>query len=291
MAANSARFHVAEAGEGPLVLLVHGFPEFWWAWRHQIPLLAEAGFHVAAIDLRGFGGSDKTPRGYDPFSVAGDLAGVVRALGYRDATLVGHGWGAFFGWVTAVLRPEQVHALGVLSMAHPLQMRAATRDLGQIRAAKHLLGYQVPMLPERRLVKDAGAEVERVLRAWSAPGSAFPDTEAATRYRDALSVWPSPHCALEYHRWVVRSLVRSDGRRFARQMAEPVRVPVLQVHGHHDPTVLERTARGSADYVEAPYQWTLLPTSGHFPHEEVPEELTHLLLEWLTAYRRPSAPP
>jgi pimeloyl-ACP methyl ester carboxylesterase len=280
VAANGARFHVAELGEGPLVLLAHGFPEFWWAWRHQLPPLAAAGYHVAAMDLRGFGGSDKTPRGYDAFTVSGDLAGVVQSLGHQQAILVGHGWGGYFGWATAVLHREHVQGLAVLSMAHPRRMRDALRSPAQIRAAAHLFGFQVPVAPERRLVRDGGAAVEQILRDWSGPGSLFPDDEATARYRDALSIWPAPHCALEYHRWVVRSLVRTDGRRFAARMMEPVTAPVLIMHGRHDPTVLRATVAGSEAFASGPYRFVDLDC-GHYPHEELPDVVTAELLAWL----------
>ena len=93
VAANGARFHVALVGDGPLVLFLHGFPEFWWAWRHQLPAVAAAGYCAAAMDLRGYGASDKPPRGYDLSTLAADVAGVIRSLGARDAVVVGHGWG------------------------------------------------------------------------------------------------------------------------------------------------------------------------------------------------------
>ena len=112
VAANGARFHVAEAtdpsADGPLVLLLHGFPEFWWVWRAQLPALAEAGYRAVAMDLRGYGGSDKTPRGYDPVTLAQDVSGVVKALGERSAVVVGHGWGGYAAWATAVLHPREV---------------------------------------------------------------------------------------------------------------------------------------------------------------------------------------
>jgi pimeloyl-ACP methyl ester carboxylesterase len=280
VAANGAQFHVAEMGSGPLVLLLHGFPEFWWTWRHQLPALAGAGFRVAAMDLRGYGGSDKTPRGYDPYTVSADITGVVRALGRRSAVIVGHGWGGFFAWTAAVLRPGHVDSIAVLSMAHPLQMRRAMRSKQQRVAARHALRLQLPWRPERALVADDGAEVERILRAWSAPGSGFPD-EAARRYRDALSVWPAPHCSLEYHRWAFRSLLRPDGARFAAKMAPPVQVPVLQIHGSLDPAVLPATARASSEHVAGPYEYTELSGVGHFPQEEAPDVVTERLTRWL----------
>lgn len=283
VAANGAQFHVAEMGTGPLVLCLHGFPEFWWTWRDQLPALAEAGYRVAAMDLRGYGGSDKTPRGYDPYTVSADVTGVVRALGRRSAVIVGHGWGGFFAWSAAVLRPGHVDAIAVLSMAHPLQMRRAMRSKAQRAAARHALRLQVPWRPERELIEDEGIEVERILRDWAGPGGSFPDAEASARYRAALSVWPAPHCSLEYHRWAFRSMLRPDGARFAAKMEPPVQVPVLQVHGGVDPAVLPETARASSQHVAGPYDWVELPGIGHFPQEEAPDVVSRQLVDWLRA--------
>jgi pimeloyl-ACP methyl ester carboxylesterase len=279
IAANGARFHVATMGEGPLLVLLHGFPEFWWAWRHQLPPLAAAGWRVVAMDLRGYGGSDKTPRGYDPATLTADVTGVVRSLGERQAVLVGHDWGAYVAWATAVLRPAHVAGLATLSMPHPLEL--ARNLLRGRRQAFHLLGVQAPAVPERRLVADDAAYVETILRRWVGPGSAFPDEEAADRYRAAMRIWPAPHCALEYHRWAVRSLARADGRRFARRMQEPITVPVMQIHGAADRTALPRAAARSRRHVTGPHRWVLLEGIGHFPHEEAPSRVTAELLDWL----------
>jgi pimeloyl-ACP methyl ester carboxylesterase len=279
IAANGARFHVATLGDGPLVLLLHGFPEFWWAWRDQLPSLAAAGWRMAAMDLRGYGGSDKTPQGYDPATLTADVTGVVRSLGERQAVLVGHGWGAYVAWATAVMRPAHVAALATLSMPHPLELRRYL--LRGRRQAGYLLGVQAPAVPERRLVADDAAYVETLLRRWVGNGSTFPDAEAAARYRAAMRLWPAPHCALEYHRWAVRSLARADGRRFALRMQEPITVPVLQVHGGADRTLLPRAAVRSGRHVAGPHRWVQLEGVGHFPHEEAPDRVTAELLDWL----------
>ena len=104
IAANGIRFHVAVgeqfAPTRPLILLLHGFGEFWWAWRHQIPALDAAGLSVAAMDLRGYGASDKTPRGYDPHTTAFDVAGVIKSLGFGSGVVVGHDWGGMAAWST-----------------------------------------------------------------------------------------------------------------------------------------------------------------------------------------------
>src|SRR6201994_4183333 len=125
ISANGTRFHAAEAGDGPLVLLLHGFPEFWWTWRHQLAVLPEAGFRAVAVDLRGYGGSDKPPRGYDLITAAADAAGLVRALGEANAIVIGHGLGGLAAWTLAAYYPKAVRRLAVISMAHPLRMRAS----------------------------------------------------------------------------------------------------------------------------------------------------------------------
>src|SRR5215467_7279306 len=126
--ANGTRFHIAEAGEGPLVLLLHGFPQFWWAWRRQLAPLAAAGFRAVAMDLRGYGASDKPPRGYDTVTLAADVAGVIRALGEPNAVVVGHDWGGWLAWSMPALAPAVTRAVAIASMAHPLEMRSALID-------------------------------------------------------------------------------------------------------------------------------------------------------------------
>jgi pimeloyl-ACP methyl ester carboxylesterase len=280
VAANGARFHVAVTGDGPLVLMLHGFPEFWWAWRHQLPALAAAGYRAAAMDLRGYGASDKPPRGYDPLTLADDVAGVVRSLGARDAVVVGHGLGGLVAWTVAARHPGQVRRVAAVSMPHPRRLRAAhLTDPEQVRASAHILGFQRPILPERRLVARDGVLVVRLLRLWSGPG--WPDAEAERRYREAVQIPGVAHCSLEAYRWAVRSIPRTDGLRYARRMKAPVTVPTLHLHGALDGPVLARSAQGSSRYVDAPYRWRLLPAVGHFPHEEDPATFNEELLGWL----------
>ena len=284
--ANGVRLHVAEAGEGPLILLLHGFPEFWWCWRHQLTELPRHGFRVVAADLRGYGASDKPPRGYDAVTAAADVAGLVRALGERDAMIVGHDWGGLLAWSVGALHPRVVRQLAVLSMPHPRLLRAAA--LGswpQARAVTPLLGFQLPRLPERRLTAHGGRQVGRLLCAWAGPrwaGTADFDT-AAARYRAAIRIPQAAYGALEYFRWAVRSLPRADGRRWIGAMANPVTAPTLHLHGAEDPYLLAASATGSGRYVAAPYRWRLLAGTGHFPPEEQPDRVTAELLEWARA--------
>ncbi|WP_205856555.1 alpha/beta fold hydrolase [Phytoactinopolyspora endophytica] len=281
ISANGAQFHVAELGHGPLVLFLHGFPEFWWAWRHQMPKIADAGWRVVAMDLRGYGGSDKPPRGYDPLTFAADITGVIQSIGERQAVLVGHGWGAYGAWTAASFRPAHVRGLAALSMPHPLVLR---RHMLKGGIARHgsLLASQVPFVPERRLVADDGIRVEQLLRRWTSPSSPFPDEETGARYSEAMRIWPASHCALEYQRWAVRSLFRSNGRRFSRRLErQPIAAPVLQIHGGADRQHTSQLVASSRHHVAGRHQWLQLENVGHFPHEESPDLVTDTLVEWL----------
>jgi pimeloyl-ACP methyl ester carboxylesterase len=279
------RLHAAEAGEGPLVLLLHGFPEYWWAWRAQLVGLAEAGFRVVAPDLRGYGASDKPPRGYDLVTAADDAAAVVRALGETEAVVVGSDWGGLVGWTMAALHPRTVRRLVVLSMAHPRRLRAGMTDRRQRQAFRHVLGFQLPRLPERRLTRVDDDPVAEFMRRWSGPSWVHTAdfAEAVGRYRSAFRIPQAAYGAMEYFRWAGRSQLRPDGLRFARRMAAPVTAPTLQLHGALDPCVLPGTARDSGRYVAGPYRWRELPGVGHFPHEEAPALVTAAIADWATS--------
>jgi len=281
--ANGQRFHIASAGDpdAPLVLLLHGFPEFWWSWRHQLTALGAAGYHAVAADLRGYGASDKPPRGYDGPTLGADVAGLVRALGGSPAHLVGHDWGGVLGWWVAATHPEVVRSLTAVSSPHPLRLRAAlTSRGGQARHSAYLARFQLPRA-DAWLADDGAAEVGQLLARWGGPG--FPDAETDERCRQAMLVPGAAHCALEYYRWAVRSQLRPSGQRFARRAARPVEAPVLQLHGALDGCFLPQTAQGSGRWVRGPYTWRLLDGLGHFPHEEDPALVSGVLLDWLTA--------
>ncbi|MFZ5846688.1 MAG: alpha/beta fold hydrolase [Actinomycetota bacterium] len=290
--ANGARFHVVEAApagrsDAPLVLLLHGFPEFWWTWRAQLPMLAEAGYRAVAMDLRGYGGSDKPPRGYDPVTLAGDVAGVIKALGARSAVLVGQGWGGYVGWATAAMHQRHVAGLCAVAAPHPLVMvgpSASYRNRHALAGVGHLLAMQAPFFPERRLSRETSSYVADHLRSWSSPRSDFPDAETAQRYHDALALWPAAHCALEYHRWLVRSRFRADGRRFTELMQPRLSVPVCAVVGADDPIVPAGSTARSESRVSGPFEARVIPDTGHFPHEEDPTAFGEVLMPWLARH-------
>lgn len=285
--ANGTRLHLAEAGSGPLVVFLHGLPGFWWSWRHQLPAFADAGYRAVAVDLRGIGGSDRPPRGYDVFTLTADIAGAIRALGEPGATLVGTGWGGLLAWSTAAMHPGVVNGLAVLGMAHPLRVRAALLQdpNGQLAADRYLAGFQIPGWAEFSIRRRRARRVETLIRRWSGPEwTATPDfAEAMRTYRTVTLLPGAAHCMLEHHRWIVRSLIRPSGWEFGKRVQRPLTVPTLHLHGEADTAVLARTAQGSGRYVAADYRFSILPGIGHFPAEESPDAINATLLDWAAA--------
>jgi pimeloyl-ACP methyl ester carboxylesterase len=282
--ANGIALHVAELGTGPLVLLLHGMPTFWWTWAQQLLDLSAAGFRAVAVDLRGYGGSDKPPRGYDAPTLAADIVQLVAALGEQDAMIVGNDLGGLLAWTIAAQNPEVVRRIAVLGAAHPLRLRAAilTDRSGQRHASAYALGkFQLPRYGERLLTRD-DTFLRSLFDTWSGPRwRGTPGyVEAVHLYAQAMRIHPVAHCSLEFFRWAVRSLPRPDGRAYALTMQLPIERPVLQLHGDFDGCVLPRTAQGSSRHVAADYEWRLLTGVGHFPQQEAPERVSAELIRW-----------
>ncbi|HEY2673896.1 MAG TPA: alpha/beta hydrolase [Rugosimonospora sp.] len=283
VSANGSRFHVVEAGAGPLVLFLHGFPEFWWAWQHQLRALSEAGFRAVAVDLRGYGASDKPPRGYDGYTLAGDVAGLIRALGERSAILVGAGAGGMVAWTTAAFHPKLVRRLIVTGAAHPLRLRASllSDPRGQLAASAAMLRFQVPRY-EHALTRDDAQLIDLYLRRWGGPAWVRgPDFAEYSRLcRTAMQIPQVTFCALEAYRWAFRSALRLHGYRFVKLVQQPIVAPTLHLHGELDTAILPRTAQGSGRYVIAQYEWRPIEGVGHFAPVEAPDLVTGEILRW-----------
>lgn len=281
VAANGARFHVAVMGDGPLVMMLHGFPQFWYTWRHQMSALASCGYRVAAMDLRGYGGSDKPPRGYDTYMSTLDTASVIRALGESSAVVLGQGLGGWIAWCMPIFRGDVTRAIGSLSMAHPRVMRHATwTNHRQREASRWMLDLQKPFRPERAMNR-SHTYVESFLTAWSSPYGSYPSREDVTRYGDGMMIPFVAHSAAEHYRWLGRSSVRPDGPMFMRRIRRPIEVPVLQVQGTDDRCVLADATTGSGAYVPQDYRYVVVDGAGHFLTEEAPHAVSRVLIEWL----------
>jgi len=166
-------------------------------------------------------------------------------------------------------------------MPHPLVLRqASVRNPTQIRANAYLAGLQRPFVPEHQM-STSPAYVEHLLGAWSAPQSQWPPRDVAQRYAEAMALPFVAHSAAEYYRWVVRSQLRLDGRRFAHRLKTPITVPVLQLQGGQDGAVVPSLAQDSSAYVQGPFEQHLIAGAGHFLPEEAPDEVNAHLVRWL----------
>ncbi|MCC2309422.1 alpha/beta fold hydrolase [Cellulomonas chengniuliangii] len=282
--ANGARFHVAVAGpddrDAPMVVLLHGLLQFWWAWRHQLPALGDAGYRVVAMDLRGAGSSDKPPQGYDMPTLTRDVAGVVRSMGADSAVIVGHGLGGDVAWSMPAYHPSLTEAVAAVGAPHPLRTRSEPRSALAPAAARRLAYFQLPYLPERSLTRTD--LVARVMREWGAPG--WLDDDVAETYRRAARVPFAAHSAMEQARWVVRSGPRLDGRRYLAALRAAPAVPVLQVHGELDgcrPAGAAPAVGHIAASLGAGYRFEKVAGAGHYVPEEAPDRVNELLLAWL----------
>ena len=280
VSSGGSRFHVAVAGpehrSAPLVVLLHGYPQFWWAWRAQIPVLADAGYRVAAMDVRGAGGSDKPPSGYAAPARAADVAGVVRSLGRERAVVVGHGTGGTLAWAVAALHPGTTAGVAALASPHPARTRLRSRDALTSAALRELAYLQLPTLPERALTR--GDLVERTLALGAA--APLPD-EVVELYATAMRIPFAAHSATEALRWAVRSTPRTDGRRFAAALRRPLAAPALQVQGGRDGIVRADRADLEALALASDMHYELIPDAGHFLPEEAPDRVNEILLGWL----------
>ncbi|MGE3803548.1 MAG: alpha/beta fold hydrolase [Gemmataceae bacterium] len=218
------KLHYVEAGSGPLVVLLHGFPEFWYSWRFQIPALAQAGFRVLAPDLRGYNLSDK-PKGVSAYRVhllAGDIAGLIRHAGAARAHIVGHDWGGGVAWWLAIQKPEVVERLAVLNCPHPAAFWRELRRPGQLLRSWYMFFFQVPWLPERLMRLRDFASLENTFRS---AGFSSDDIE---QYKEALRQPGALTAAINYYRAMFRNS-RSLGQPMPR-----LSLPTMLVWGKHD---------------------------------------------------------
>jgi pimeloyl-ACP methyl ester carboxylesterase len=210
---NGIKLHVVVGGSGPLIVLLHGWPEHWATWRHVMKPLRDAGFTVAAPDLRGFNLSDK-PKAVSAYSldfVIEDVAGLIKALGHERAHVVGHDWGGATAWHLAQHRDDVVDKLVIVSCPHPKLFEKRLRSsLEQLRASYYMFVFQLPRLPERMISRDDFRPIRGIMRHQPRRQGAF-DDEDMRAYRDALAQPGALTAGLNYYRASFREALR--GRR------------------------------------------------------------------------------
>jgi pimeloyl-ACP methyl ester carboxylesterase len=280
---NGVRLHYVECGDataGRTVLLLHGFPGFWYCWRHQVPALAAAGFHVVAPDLRGYNTSDKPRcvRDYRVESLVDDVAALARLVSPgRAVSLVGHDWGGIVAWFTAMWRPESVGRLAVLNAPHPAAYLRELRRVGswQLPRSWYVLFFQFPWLPESLLAFDDFAMLRRMLRTDPARPRAFTPVDVAQYVR----AWSQPgalRAGINYYRAAAR---RGLGR-LARDVRR-IDTPTLLIWGERDRYLVPDLTRGLEQWAPN-LRVERLPGASHWVMQDEPGVVSRLLVEFLS---------
>lgn len=277
MHTNGITLHVVAAGpeDGPLVILLHGFPEFWYGWRAQIPALAMAGYRVLAPDLRGYNLSDK-PAGlaaYRPEVLVEDIAGLIAAAGREQANIIGHDWGGAVAWWLVLARPERVHKAVMINIPHPTVFARQLRtDQEQQRKSWYMAFFQLPGLPEALLGSNNAQAMSAALKGSSRPGT-FREADLE-QYRRAWSRPGATMAMLNYY----RAVARFSQPRFHD---ERVHIPLQIIWGRHDPFLKHEMAAKSVDMCDDG-RLQLIAEATHWVQHEFPGRVNNTILSFLT---------
>lgn len=282
-AVNGVTLHYVEAcaASDRLCVLLHGFPEFWYSWRYQIPVLAAAGFHVLAPDLRGYNLSDK-PRGVSAYRInalLGDVLGLIESAGAERAAIVGHDWGGVLAWRLAIDHPRRVEKLIVLNAPHPAAYRRELRSWRQLLRSWYILFFQPPELAEQLLGVGDFEWIGRMFRRQCANPQAF-GSEDVRRYKQALARPGALTAALNYYRAFMRHRMQSVAR-----IDSPINVPVLLLWGERDVYLSPRLTEGLGAWVPD-LRVVRFPEVSHWIQNDAPERVNRLMIDFLTSFSR-----
>lgn len=282
LASNGIAFHAYVDGpqDGPLVLLLHGFPELARSWFLQIPVLANAGYRVVAPDMRGYGGTDKQGP-YDLWTLSADVAGLVKAMGREKAIVIGHDWGAGVAWATAILQPQVVEQLGILNCPHPSVLaKQIFSSPAQLAKSWYMFFFQLPWLPEFLTTRGNGAAIAKSLRG----GSKIRDhwtREELKPYSESFVQPGAATGAIGYYRAAFRTPLKFEKAALANRITAPTRI----IWGAEDQFLGRNSidqqkmrpyfADGNAPVIE------LIEGAGHFVQNEAPDQVNAALLRWL----------
>ena len=272
----AVKIHYAKAGEGEkLVILLHGFPEFWYSWRHQLAALSDE-YTVVAPDLRGFNLSDKPPSisDYDIEKTVDDVIGLIHHFGREKAAVIGHDWGAAAAWRLAQNHPEYVWKLGAMQVP-PMEILRKNQSLKQLFASWYMFFFQLPVLPELLLKLNDYAALESGLRNSTVEKDVFDDGDIA-EYKKAWSEPLALTAMLNYYRANVlkRFLIKTE--------TEPkIKVPTIFIYGEQDQAILPESVKGIKEMIDAPYEEFHVPSSGHWVQQEAAEAVNEILREFL----------
>lgn len=270
---NGVKLHYVTQGEGPLMLMLHGFPEFWYSWRHQIPQFAQ-NFKVVALDLRGYNDSDKPTdqSAYVMDEFIKDVEGVIKGLGYEKCVLVGHDWGGAIAWNFAYAHPEMIQQLIILNLPHPAKFAQGLRTPQQLLRSYYIFIFQLPWIPELILQSSDYQAIETALKGTTVNKNAFTQVDIKA-YKNAAAKPGALTAMLNYYRNIFQQRILNPNQ-------EILEVPTLMIWGENDTALGKELTYDTTAYVRD-FQIKYIPNCGHWVQQEQPELVNQYMAEFL----------
>jgi pimeloyl-ACP methyl ester carboxylesterase len=273
--ANGQRLHYVTAGAGPLVVLLHGFPEFWYSWRALLPALAPT-HRVVALDLRGYNLSTKPATGYDVATLTTDIRRVIEALGERQADIIGHDWGGALAWVFGMREPDALRRLVIINAPHPALMLRKLRNPAQMRRSAYIAFFQLVGIAERATSADNYGIIWRTFRS-ADPDRAWLDDADIQRFATAIARPGALTAALSYYRQLAR-------RPWAMGVTRVVTAPTLVLWGEQDPYLGIEMLDGLEAWA-SDLRIERFPQAGHWLNQQLPDTVNPRIVAFLNERR------
>lgn len=270
---NGVKLHYVTQGKGSLMLMLHGFPEFWYSWRHQIPEFAKY-FQVVAVDLRGYNHSDKPKKrsAYVMDELVKDIEGIIKGLGYEKCILVGHDWGGAIAWNFAYTHPQMLEKLIVLNIPHPGKLTQGLSTFRQLLRSWYILFFQLPFLPELCLQAGDYRMIEKNFKAAAIDKSLFTE-EDIRAFKDAVIKPGALTAMLSYYRNIFN-------QKMLRKNWGIINIPTLIIWGENDTFFDKELTYETQNYVTS-LQIKYVPNCNHWVQQEKPELVNHYIREFL----------
>ena len=272
---NGIKLHYVSQGTGKLMLMLHGFPEFWYSWRHQIPEFAD-NYRVVALDLRGYNDSDKPQEleAYKMSALIADVRGVIDGLGYKDCVLVAHDWGGAIAWSFAYAYPEMVEKLIVLNIPHPAKFVEGLKTPQQLLKSWYIFAFQIPWLPEFLFRLNDYQAIKNAFLGMAIDKTAFSEADL-NAYRDAAAKPGALTAMINYYRCIFLSLFNGND-----SYEKILDVPTLTIWGENDTALGKELTFGTEKYVKD-WQIKYIPNCSHWVQQEQPALVNSYIREFI----------